>query len=343
MISNIKLQNFKSFINTSINFSNLTVLTGINASGKSSVIQGILMVYNSFINERDEYFNEINMQNLKSKLSKESFFAIEYTENPSNFKISYVYNDVTPEVKKEKNTDAVPNIISYLSAGRLGPQNQLPFYQLLFNKQTVGKDGKYVLAFIEKHENDIVCEKLRLNKESMTLRDSLNDWLSCISPNSQLSYDNKNQTLGVYFPSYNGILPTETGLGLSFTLPVLALLLYSGNDNEIVIIENPEAHLHPAAQTKLGELIALAASTGKQIIIETHSDHIIDGIRIAVKYNNIEAKKIMFHFFHRDGFDKETTIETPELYQDGKLAYWPEGFFDQSLKDKAILARKLNV
>jgi len=75
-----------------------------------------------------------------------------------------------------------------------------------------------------------------------------------------------------------------SGFGLSYTLPVItALLVGTLIPNSLVIIENPEAHLHPRGQTEIARLIALCAQVGTQIIIETHSDHLFDGIRIAAK------------------------------------------------------------
>jgi predicted ATPase len=106
----------------------------------------------------------------------------------------------------------------------------------------------------------------------------------------------------------------------------------------IVLIENPEAHLHPRGQTALGRLIALGAKCGVQFVIETQSDHLMDGIRIAVKDGDIEPAEVMFHYFTLNS-DAETQIETPEVYRTGKLSSWPEGFFDQTLKNRIKLAR----
>ena len=72
------------------------------------------------------------------------------------------------------------------------------------------------------------------------------------------------------------------GYGISYTLPVIVALL-SAQPGALVILENPEAHLHPGGQAALAKLIAKVASEGIQVIVETHSDHIINGILLACK------------------------------------------------------------
>jgi predicted ATPase len=103
----------------------------------------------------------------------------------------------------------------------------------------------------------------------------------------------------------------------------------------LILIENPEAHLHPRGQSKMGELIALAASCGIQIILETHSDHVLNGIRKAVKYKKLDAEKVQINYFERylQKGQPITEIITPRIYPDGGIDKWPDGFFDQAEKD----------
>ena len=66
---------------------------------------------------------------------------------------------------------------------------------------------------------------------------------------------------------------------------------------ELIVIENPETHLHPKGQANLAKLIALVAEQGVQIIIETHSDHIINGLRVATKQKFIKPNNSKVLFF----------------------------------------------
>ena len=95
----------------------------------------------------------------------------------------------------------------------------------------------------------------------------------------------------------------------------------------LCLIENPEAHLHPRGQTKMAELAARAAAAGVQVIAETHSDHFLDGIRIAVRDGLVTPEQVAIHYFSREG--NAATAKSPKVDKDGRLSEWPEGFFDQ--------------
>ena len=103
----------------------------------------------------------------------------------------------------------------------------------------------------------------------------------------------------------------------------------------MLIIENPEAHLHPRGQTQVGRLLALAACAGTQVIIETHSDHLLNGIRLAIYDGLLAPDDVMLHFFARSG--SVSDVKTPKLDRNGRLNYWPNGFFDEWDKNLELL------
>lgn len=336
MIQQLNLINYKSFLKQDIFFSPLTVLSGLNASGKSSVINAIRIL--NFICKNKSLGNteKFNLSFLRSKLTKDNFFelnmrvqnavgSVKIFDNPG---IGLKGEFFTPEIINEKK-------IAYISADRYGPRNTLPNIRLQ-DLDNVGEYGEFSISYLERNEYEKVPEDLRLNPNSENLKDSVNDWLSVIADGVNLSYK-VTPSANEYSLFFDGILPTETGYGLSFSLPVIISLL--SMKIGILLIENPEAHLHPAAQSALGKLIARAAANGKQIIVETHSDHIIDGIRIAAKDNEIEREDISILFFERLKTDVPTTVKKITVLENGKLSEWPNNFFDQNLKDKAILAR----
>jgi predicted ATPase len=105
-------------------------------------------------------------------------------------------------------------------------------------------------------------------------------------------------------------------------------------------VENPEAHLHPAGQSRFGSFLALLAGTGVQVIVETHSDHVLNGIRRAVALDRtIDHDAVAIHFFLTEDPDVDSIAREVHLTPTAALKDWPSGFFDQFERDLAVLAR----
>lgn len=131
------------------------------------------------------------------------------------------------------------------------------------------------------------------------------------------------------------VRPTHIGFGLSYVLPIIAAMLSTHNAGTL-IVENPEAHLHPFSQSRIGSLLGLAAKDGVQTFVETHSDHLVNGVRLAVKNNLIAAGDIRF-FFEKSPDADSSVVTTLTVDEDGSLSDWPAGFFDQIENDLARL------
>lgn len=130
--------------------------------------------------------------------------------------------------------------------------------------------------------------------------------------------------------------PINVGFGMTQVFPVIVAILAAGKD-DIVIVENPEVHLHPAGQSQMGAFLAQAANAGIQIIVESHSDHVLNGIRKAVKKKYISPDHVAIHFF-RSRCDEGAQITTLKVDSAGNLDHWPKDFFDQFDKDMNDLA-----
>lgn len=122
-----------------------------------------------------------------------------------------------------------------------------------------------------------------------------------------------------FFPSYN------VGFGYSYILSIVVTALIA-KTGDIVIIENPEAHLHPEAQTKLTYLLAKLGARGVQVFVETHSEHVINGFRLAAlkEEYKITNDDIRIFFFDKDWEKIDLIIE-----KTGRIPNWPARFFDQ--------------
>ena len=87
----------------------------------------------------------------------------------------------------------------------------------------------------------------------------------------------------------------------------------------------------------MGQFLVEAANAGAQVIVETHSDHILNGVRRAVKSGGIPAESVSIHFF-RPRTEGEAQVISPLIDQTGGIDYWPDGFFDQFDKDMRFFA-----
>ena len=123
-------------------------------------------------------------------------------------------------------------------------------------------------------------------------------------------------------------------------LPIIVAAL-SVRSSDLLLIENPEVHLHPVGQAAMGEFLAEVAAAGVQVITETHSDHVLNGIRRAVKNGILTPDHAALHFFRPRRHSEQQQlpqVHSPVLDAEGNIDTWPEGFFDQFDKDMNYLA-----
>lgn len=119
----------------------------------------------------------------------------------------------------------------------------------------------------------------------------------------------------------------DVGYGVSQVLPVLTEL-FREYKAPLILLQQPELHLHPSAQAALGSLFCQIAAQGSQLVIETHGDYILDRVRMEVRDNNIPLKpedvSILFFervaqsvYIHSFGFDEEGNIsgDVPPNYR----------------------------
>ena len=211
-------------------------------------------------------------------------------------------------------------------------------------------EGADVAEYLSKMgQKFFLCRENPMRRtKSSTLIDEVNAWLGEVSPGAEIKVeivDVLDMQKFVESVSYgDGELqrtfdPKNVGFGVSYILPVLVTLL-TAYPGDIIIIENPEAHLHPRGQAEMGNLIARAAAYGVQLFVETHSDHLIDGLRVAVKKSIIKSEDVNIAFFERKGHDviMEDGTMNREYYahvhnitidKNGGLSDYPEDFLDE--------------
>lgn len=360
MINRIDVKNFKCFKSESFNFKKLNVLSGLNGTGKSTLIQTLLlpiqanqqkMVGEALVLNGD--LVEIGTgKDIMCEFGDESAIKLSYNYKDKQIDFDYNYfssKSYLPISKVDGDLESFINLIDsiqYINALRIVPKSVYPEsdFEVLHKKQ-IGINGEYSIQYLAEYAlNEVTNNCLLLDEiPEKYLKNQLIGWFDKIVPNTQLDFDRHPNTELVSLKYRfrinssevsNYYRPSNVGFGITYTLPVILALL-KAKCNDIVILENPEAHLHPAGQRKMGELISLAAAGGVQVIVETHSDHVLNGIRLSVKQEMIESKDINIMFFERTSNDGvEHLIHTPNINPDGRMSFWPEGFFDEW--DKAV-------
>lgn len=357
MIKSMEVVNFKCFDKLSVELTNLNVFTGINNMGKSTTIQSILLLRQSFeidstlkgIYLNGEYVSLGIGKDLLNKYASndEILIKIKDEDVENNINICYLaqsdYLSNSNYNSFNKNMNIFINNLTYISAERIGPKRFYEYsYQKINDKKNLGSKGELWVGYLsENGYTERVNDKIVFDNESNLLIYQTQYWLSRITPGIKLNIE-KNNVSGIVNLGYcdENFSPMNVGFGISYVAPIIVSLLKAKKD-DIVIIENPEAHLHPKGQRILGELVCLVASTGVQVFLETHSDHVINGIRISVKNNIISNKNIIINYYYQKKIESENKIArykhckcSPLILDNGKLSDWPEGFFDEW--DKAL-------
>lgn len=361
MIREIGVKNFKCFEKISVDFKELNLFTGINGMGKSTLIQAILLLrqtyekYNSTDWQRiilnGHYINLGTIKDVAYWYREDDDIKISVLEDEQEWQITWNKDRVNLVLAQHEENEndkfsLMGNGFEYISAERLGPRR---YYDNLGNEEyqmyQIGTRGEKTVACLNDIGSDFrVYENMRHFSESSERLDlQINAWMSEITPGIKINaipyFDVNLMGLRYSTSSLMGEESTNAlnmGFGVSYVLPIIVALL-KARQGDLIILENPEAHLHPKGQRKIGELVALAAANGIQIIMETHSDHVLNGIRLAVKQKNIKTEQVKINYFYQYINDKGVPKHdktSPQILEDGSLSNWPDGFFDEW--DKAI-------
>jgi len=366
-INRVKIKNFKSLKDIDMGLSNLNLLTGVNSSGKSSFIQALLLLkqnYQVMMNNilykiRTEVFNyNDNFEKMSLNIDdgeyvqinvNEIFFEESYDED---IKISIWDNGENKfELSFEKNLNfsatgtnkfnIFKSDFQYIQTNRITPNILYKLSYKHIEKNILGTQGEYTAHYLSINRHKNILENLR-HKDSKTdqLLENVSLWLSEISENIEVKakvYEELQSVDLKYTYTYGktttqDFTPLNVGFGITYVLPIITSIL-KAKKGDLIIIENPETHLHPKAQSKIAKLCAIASANGIQIILETHSDHILNGIRVAIKEDILQPQESKIYYFTKEKDKLATKIEQINIDRSGAIDRYPKGFFDQFDED----------
>ncbi|MBW1741166.1 MAG: DUF3696 domain-containing protein [Deltaproteobacteria bacterium] len=358
MIRFVHLRNFKCFEDQAFELRPLTLLSGLNGAGKSSLLQALVLLRQSFkmgllpstglaLNgdlvhlgtAHDALFGDAEEEVIEFQLTledgTEGRWRFDYDQKADVMNIA-----LGPESTEIFECSLFADNFHYLEAERIGPRTsfEMSDFHVRQHRQ-LGTRGEYTEHFLSVFGSENIHNKALAHSgsESLKLRDQVEGWMGEVSPGTRIHIDSHpGMDLVSLLYSFetgkqvsNRFRSTNVGFGITYTLPVIVALV-SSPPGSLLLFENPEAHLHPMGQVRIGELIALAASCGIQIIVETHSDHVLNGIRLAVYNRRVKPNIVKPHFFERRIVEDQSRISiiSPTIDQDGRIDRWPNGFFD---------------
>ena len=376
MIDLLSLTNFKAFRSADIRLAPVTLLTGLNSSGKSTVLQSLALLRQSYDSgtlistdgDSDEHGgflldgdlvelgtgqDLLHEDFVRGETETDPLITVGFrTDSGQTYAWSAQYapeQDVLPSPRVVLPSD-LPELwaqtplfsrrFQYLKADRIVPATSYPrSHHQAIGRGFLGSRGEHTVNFLRHHAQDIVPDGPLRHPEARahTFLDQVVAWMQELCPGVNLEATEipgiDSVRLSYGFGGTAGLdssqrrRPTNVGFGLTYALPIVVACLTAA-PGSLILLENPEAHLHPRGQARMAALIAAAAAAGAQLIVETHSDHVLDGTRLAVKQGRLKAADTAVHYFRGNGAGVQ--IVTPVVGEDGTLSEWPEGFFDET-------------
>ena len=348
MLTGISIHNFKCFTDAEISLSKLNLFVGANSSGKSSAIQALRLSLDNLSNPLGKEVQMVSkdkktgrFHELRSFLTNQREFTICLTADKGKIKTSFTFGDdamlttkeITESSPKELAAVLSERPVFYLPANRDSAKDVFPMN--MEAGSSIGLNGEYVIDYYAHHIGDILDDSLICDKDLRTLEGQVNYWLQQLTGYT-LKVIPEGETYTVrYKKGGRELRPYHVGTGVSFISTFLIVCL-SMSKNGIVIIENPEIHLHPKAQAIAMDFFNTIAQAGIQMLIETHSDHLFNGVRRLIAQKLMQETDVSIHFFKIQESQESKPVYI-ELTAKGRIKKYEKGLFDQFDDDLDIL------
>jgi predicted ATPase len=358
LIDKLHIHNFKAFRDQRFDFAPLTLLAGLNGSGKSSLLQSLLVLRQSFdqglLSQGRVVLNGdlVRLGRFKEALfegaDEERIVLAAESDVGAKYSWSLTFDSKEDRMgsveagptSAERDLSLFGPGFRFLAADRIGPRIHYGVPDVEAASGGLGVRGEWTPHYLALHSDETIANAVCSHPGAMSdsLSHQVEAWMGEVSPGLRIHFDREG-TLDLVRLAYSFVArrdtssqyrPTNVGFGVSYTLPIVTAVL-SARPGDLLLLESPEAHLHPHGQAKLGELLSRAAAAGVQLVIESHSDHIMNGVRVAVHQDVLAAERVRFLHFRWNPDDQTGATEVREIRMDtdGRINDWPEGFFDE--------------
>lgn len=370
MVSKLKLRNFKCYREAELGFAPLTVFAGMNAVGKSTVLQALLFLRQSMLERREGdsrlpvngrlvSFGQVDdllyAYGRRNSAHGNVAVSVEFDCGAAQAGLSAYWHETDASMRIQKQILEIETLsatdrslplfsedFAYLCADRVGPRTNFKAptpeeARLNF----LGNQGEFCAWHLaDRQLSKLHIPELLVDQDGIygdSLIQQVSAWMSKMGRQMRVSADmnERQQSAWLAFSFLEGedgygldYSPSNVGFGLTYSLPIFVALLALPKGG-LALIENPEAHLHPKGQVAMGMFLSKVAANGIQVVVETHSDHILNGMRLAVKKDIVRGTDVRLNFVAKGDSERDVEIATPRILQSGAIDVWPEGFFDE--------------
>jgi len=292
------------------------------------------------------------MEGLRSRFD-ELFGDAEWTQEET-YCLPSGRRSANPELDSPGSSSTLPRLIKYwnrylsenvlyLGPLRVGPRATYGIGSTIENYNLpLGESGEFLAKkmFTDKTPKAYpIVDRGQLRDSRMTLEEAVTLWYQ------ELSSTHETNEISVEAPNRQGYplkigkrTLANVGFGASQILPVLGLCL-SASPGDLILLEQPELHLNPGMQQKLADFLLFMSRTGRQIIVETHSEYLITRLRRNAASTPDDHKYFTVIYVERDP-EAGTSYRTVSVDDQGDLSEWPKGFFDHVAEDLRVLMRR---
>ena len=336
MLTRIEFENYRIFKKRQVlDIKPITILFGKNNAGKSAVLKLPSLIASINHSETPESFyttyrNVKLCESYRDLIYGKAVNAVSLKSSSDKIETEIMFHvDIDKPVfdnyeKKIKNSE-VHFYLDYIGPFRVEPNLDLRIESQVLKRSGVNGINTYqVLLRDMKTPTHTVCDKV-----SKWYQDNFEGWSVVVNDKQDPVYHIEMKNNGFSIPIQ------DCGTGIIQSLPIVIRACQKAEDSTLVIFEEPESHLNPAAHAELCQLIVDSAKedTNKRYLIETHSHTFILRLQRLLAEGKMDINDVALYYVKYDENEKSSMLNRVEIKDNGSIPQWPDGLFEVAMDE----------